>query len=117
MAQNVTTTLSSKSMIVEIHRDKPTIIIGERINPTGRKKVLAALQPGDFESVRKDALNQVNAGVAMVDINAGVPDADEVTQLSQVMQQAMAVTDVPLCIDTPNPAALEAALELYQGKA
>ena len=105
MTHNLTTTLSSKSKIVEIHRDKPTIIIGERINPTGRKKVLAALQSGDFESVRKDALNQVNAGAAMIDINAGVPDADEITLLSQVMEEVMAVTDVPLCIDTANPAA------------
>ena len=117
MTHNLTTTLSSKSKIVEIHRDKPTIIIGERINPTGRKKVLAALQSGNFESVRDDALNQVNAGAAMLDINAGVPDADEITLLSQVMEAVMAVTDVPLCIDTANPAALEAALQLYQGKA
>jgi len=117
MAQNLKTTLSSKSKTVEIHRDKPTIIIGERINPTGRKKVLAALQSGDFESVRKDALSQESAGAAMLDINAGVPDSDEVALLSQVMQEVMAVTDVPLCIDTANPAALEAALKLYQGKA
>ena len=117
MAQNLTTTLSSKSKTLEIHRDKPTIIIGERINPTGRKKVLAALQSGDFESVRKDALSQVSAGAAMLDINAGVPDADEVALLSQVMQEVMAVTDIPLCFDTANPAALETALNLYQGKA
>lgn len=84
MTQNLTTTLSSKSKTVEIHRDKPTIIIGERINPTGRRKVLAALQSGDFESVRIDTLNQASAGASKLDINVGVPDADDVALLIKV---------------------------------
>jgi 5-methyltetrahydrofolate--homocysteine methyltransferase len=116
MTNNLTTIVSSATKTVEISRDKPTVIIGERINPTGRKKVLAALQAGDFEQVRKDALSQVAAGAPMLDVNAGVPGADEPALLQQVLQTVMDATDVPLCIDTANPQALEAALKLYQGK-
>ncbi len=117
MSTHLTTTISSANSVVEISRDKPTVIIGERINPTGRKKVLAALQQGDFELVKHDAINQVAAGAAILDINAGVPGTDEVALLPQVMKVAMAAVDVPLCIDTANPKALAAALELYEGKA
>ena len=117
MSTNLTTIISSASKTVEINRDKPTIIIGERINPTGRKKVLAALKEGNFDLVKHDALRQVAAGAAILDINAGVPGADEVLLLPQVMKVAMAAVDVPLCIDTANPQALAAALELYEGKA
>lgn len=117
MSQNLTTTISSQSKTVVINRDKPTVIIGERINPTGRKKVMAALEAGDFDLVRQDAVDQVNAGAAVLDINAGVPDADEVTLLQKVMQTVIEVVEVPLCIDTNNPAALAAALSMYEGKA
>jgi len=117
MANNLTTELSSKSKSVKISRDHPTIIIGERINPTGRKVVLAALREGNFEIVRQDAISQVNAGAAVLDVNAGVPGADEPVLLAQVMQAVMSVVDVPLCIDTANPKALDAALKLYEGKA
>lgn len=117
MSQNLTTTISSQSKTIEINRDKPTVIIGERINPTGRKKVMAALEAGDFDLVRQDAVAQVNAGAAVLDINAGVPDADEVTLLQKVMQTVIEVVEVPLCIDTNNPAALAAALSMYEGKA
>jgi 5-methyltetrahydrofolate--homocysteine methyltransferase len=117
MAINLTTTLSNKGKTVAINRDKPTVVIGERINPTGRKVVLAALQAGDFSIVRQDALAQVEAGAAVLDVNAGVPGADEPVLLAQVMQEVMTVVDVPLCIDTANPQALEAALKLYDGKA
>jgi 5-methyltetrahydrofolate--homocysteine methyltransferase len=92
-------------------------MIGERINPTGRKIVLQALQEGNFEMVRQDAVAQVEAGATVLDVNAGVPGTDEVALLTQVMQEVMAVVDVPLCIDTANPQALEAALKLYDGKA
>lgn len=112
-----TTIISSATMQIEISREKPTVLIGERINPTGRKKVLAALEAGDFEIVRKDAIKQVEAGATVLDVNAGVPGADEVALLSRVMQEVMEVVDVPLCIDTANPEALEAALKLYPGKA
>jgi 5-methyltetrahydrofolate--homocysteine methyltransferase len=117
MPENLTTIVSSATQTVEISRDQPTAIIGERINPTGRKQVLAALQAGNFEQIRQDALAQVAAGAAILDVNAGVPGADEPKLLQQVLQTVMKVTDVPLSIDTANPAALEAALSIYQGKA
>ncbi|MBT3187582.1 MAG: dihydropteroate synthase [Anaerolineae bacterium] len=117
MLENKKTILSSKTKTVEICRDNPTVLIGERINPTGRKVVLAALQEGNFEMVRQDAIKQVEAGATVLDVNAGVPGADEVALLSQVMQEVMSVVDAPLCIDTANPQALEAALKLYEGKA
>jgi len=117
MTENLTTTIASKTKTVEISRERPTIIIGERINPTGRKKVLTALQAGEFDLVRTDALSQVQAGASVLDVNAGVPGADEKTLLQQVMRTVMEVTDVPLCIDTADPAALEAALSIYEGSA
>lgn len=117
MAENLTTVVSSASQNVKIHRDGPTVIIGERINPTGRKVVLAALKDGNFDIVRQDALDQVAAGASVLDVNAGVPGADEPVLLQQVMRTVMDVTDVPLCIDTADPHALEAALKLYTGKA
>jgi 5-methyltetrahydrofolate--homocysteine methyltransferase len=117
MSQNLTTTISYQSKVVDISRDKPTVIIGERINPTGRKKVLAALEAGDFDIVKQDAVNQVKAGAAVLDVNAGVPDADEVTLLQKVIETVIEVVDVPLCIDTNNPEALAAALSMYEGKA
>jgi len=79
--------------------------------------VLAALQAGNFDIVRKDALDQVAAGAAVLDVNAGVPGADEPVLLQQVMRTVMEVVDVPLCIDTADPDALAAALAIYQGKA
>ena len=117
MPKNLTTTLTSATQTVGINRDNPTIIIGERINPTGRKQVLAALQAGNFDIVRQDALAQVAAGAAVLDVNAGVPDADEPELLKQVLHTVMEVTDAPLCIDTANPVALAKALALYKGKA
>jgi 5-methyltetrahydrofolate--homocysteine methyltransferase len=117
MPENLRTIVSSKTKTVEIHREGPTIIIGERINPTGRKLVQAALQEGNFEIVRQDALNQVAVGAPILDVNAGVPSADEPALLCDVMRTVMEVTDVPLCIDTADPEALSAALSLYEGKA
>jgi 5-methyltetrahydrofolate--homocysteine methyltransferase len=116
MAEDVTTTITSEKQTVEISRQRATVIIGERINPTGRKKVLAALKEGDFEMVRKDARDQVAAGALLLDVNAGVPGTDEAELLVKVMREVMDVTDVPLCIDTADPVALEAALGVYQGK-
>jgi len=117
MTENLKTLLSSKTKTVEIHRDLPTVIIGERINPTGRKAVLEALRAGNFDIVRQDAIAQVAAGATVLDVNAGVPGADEPELLTQVMAAVMAVTDVPLSIDTADPKALAAALAVYQGKA
>ncbi len=117
MATNLTTVVSSKTKTVEINREKPTVIIGERINPTGRKKVLTALQEGNFDIVREDATSQVEAGATILDVNAGVPGADEPALLKQVLNTVMEITDVPLCIDTADPEALAGALSLYEGKA
>lgn len=117
MIENLTTLVSSKTKKVEINRSKSTVIIGERINPTGRKLMLKALQAGDFNMVRTDAISQVEAGAKMLDVNAGVPGADEPALLKQLISTVMEVTDVPLCIDTADPKALEAALKFYEGKA
>jgi 5-methyltetrahydrofolate--homocysteine methyltransferase len=117
MQPNLTTTVSYKNKTVKINRDLPTTIIGERINPTGRKKVLQALQQGDFDIVRQDAINQVQAGAGLLDVNAGVPGADEPALLEQILRIVMEVSDVPLCIDTANPQALARALFVYEGKA
>lgn len=117
MTTNQKTILSYKDKKVEISRDLPTVMIGERINPTGRKAVLKTLEEGNFDMVRQDAIAQVAAGAPVLDVNAGVPGMDEVKLLSQVMQEVLSVVDVPLCIDTANPQALEAALKLYDGKA
>jgi len=117
MTQNLTTLLKSKTKTIQINRDLPTAIIGERINPTGRKAVLEALQAGNFEIVRKDALDQVAAGAVALDINAGVPGADEPVLIQQIIRNVLEVVDVPLCFDTANPLALAAALSIYEGKA
>jgi 5-methyltetrahydrofolate--homocysteine methyltransferase len=116
MTNNLTTVVSSKTKSVEINRANPTVIIGERINPTGRKLMQKALQAGDFDIVRKDAAAQVEAGAKILDVNAGVPGADEPELLKTVLTTVMEVTDVPLCIDTADPLALEAALKHYEGK-
>jgi 5-methyltetrahydrofolate--homocysteine methyltransferase len=117
MPDNLTTIISSRGQTVEINREKPAVIIGERINPTGRKKVLLALKVGKFGLVRDDAISQVKAGAKVLDVNAGVPGVDEPVLIQQVMRTVMEVTDVPLCIDTADPAALEAALSIYEGTA
>jgi 5-methyltetrahydrofolate--homocysteine methyltransferase len=117
MEENLTTTLSSPTRQVDINRDLPTVIIGERINPTGRRAMMQALQAGDFDMVRKDARDQVAAGATVLDVNAGVPGANEPELLRYVMDAVMSVTDVPLCIDTADPEALQAALATYSGKA
>jgi len=116
MANNLTTTVSSAATTVTICRGQPTVKIGERINPTGRKAVLAALQAGNFDLVRADAIAQVEAGATILDVNAGLPGADESQLMQQVIAAVRAVTDVPLCIDTPNPQVLAAALAVYSGK-
>lgn len=80
------------------------------------KKLLKALKQGDFDIVRRDAERQVAAGAKILDVNAGVPGADEVELLNQVLTTVMETTEVPLCIDTADPEALEAALSIYEGK-
>lgn len=111
------TILSSKTKTVVVSPEKPFVIIGERINPTGRKKLAEELAAGDFSRVRSDALAQVEAGAHVLDVNSGVPGADEPSVMRQAVQMVMDTVDTPLCFDSPNPAVLEAALAIYSGKA
>ena len=111
------TTVTSASQAVTIGRNGPVRIIGERINPTGRKQLMAALQEGDLDVVRKDAKAQIEAGAAILDVNAGVPGADEPALMRKMIASVHEVTDAPLCIDSPDPRTLEAGLKAYDGKA
>lgn len=110
------TTLASAGRQVVIGPDRPFVIIGERINPTGRRALAAELQQGDFERVRADALAQIEAGAAMLDVNAGVPGADEPRLLIEVVERVQEVADVPLSIDSSVADALAAALPRCRGK-
>ncbi len=92
------------------------MIIGERINPTGRKKLAEEMAAGNYETVIADAIAQVEAGAQMLDVNAGIPLADEPAILAEAIQLVQGVTDVPLSIDSSIVAALEAGLSVYQGK-
>ena len=92
------------------------VIVGERINPTGRKKLAAALQAGDMALVLESAAAQVAAGAEVLDINVGVPGLDDVAMLPKVVSVVAEAMGVPICIDTPNPAALAAALKVVPGK-
>ncbi len=117
MAKNLTTLVTSKTRTVEIQRNNPTVIIGERINPTGRKKLLSELKEGKFTIVKNDAVAQVEAGAKIIDVNAGVPGADEEALLKDMIYAVMDATDMPLCFDTADNKALETALSIYEGKA
>ncbi len=92
------------------------MIIGEKINPTGRKKLAAALKEGDFEYVKQIALNQVAAGADILDVNVGIPGGDEVDLLPKVAKIVSETVDVPLCLDSANPDALAAALKVLPGR-
>jgi 5-methyltetrahydrofolate--homocysteine methyltransferase len=109
--------ISSKSKTVLIGPDQPFAIIGERINPTGRKLLASEMAAGNYERVIKDALAQVEAGAQILDINAGIPLADEPAILAQTIQIVQSVTDIPLSIDSSIVAALESGLNAYNGKA
>jgi 5-methyltetrahydrofolate--homocysteine methyltransferase len=110
------TVVSSATREVVIGFDRPFCVIGERINPTGRKKLAAQMAAGDFSQVEADALAQVAAGASMLDVNAGIPLADEPAILAQTIKLVQSLTDVPLAIDSSIVAALEAGLAVYQGK-
>lgn len=110
------TILTSPTKTVRIGPDHPFVIIGERINPTGRKLLAAEMAVGNYDRVRKDALAQVEAGAHMLDVNAGIPLADEPAILAEAIRIAQTVTDVPLCIDSSIVKALEAGLAAYKGK-
>lgn len=111
------TKLIVKDQEVLIGANHPFVIIGERINPTRRKKLAAGMAGGDFSIVREDARRQVEAGAQVLDVNAGIPGADETDLLRAAVEAVIDEVTVPLCIDTANPEALEAALKVYPGKA
>ncbi len=112
-----TTTISSATREVHIGFDQPFVIIGERINPTGRKILAEEMKNGDYSRVEADAMAQVEAGAHMLDVNAGIPLADEPRILAEAVQLVQSITDVPLSIDSSIVEALEAGLSVYQGKA
>ena len=111
------TVLSSPGKEVVIGFDRPFVVIGERINPTGRKKLAAEIAAGDFSTVESDAVAQVAAGAHVLDVNAGVPTADEARLMTDMVKRVQGLVDVPLCIDSSMVPALEAGLAAYNGKA
>jgi 5-methyltetrahydrofolate--homocysteine methyltransferase len=111
------TLLSSYSREVVIGFERPFVLIGERINPTGRKLLAEEMKNGDFSRVERDALAQVAAGAKMLDVNAGIPLADEPALLAKAIELVQSLTDVPLSIDSSIVEALEAGLAVYRGKA
>ncbi|HKL55396.1 MAG: methyltetrahydrofolate cobalamin methyltransferase [Roseovarius sp.] len=117
------TVVESKTKTAIIGFDQPFCVIGERINPTGRKKLAAELEAGDFSTVEKDALAQVAAGATVLDINAGVvynsnpnPNETEPPLMTKIIELVQGLVDVPLCIDSSVPAALEAGLAACEGR-
>lgn len=110
------TKISSKNKTVIISGDHQTTLIGERINPTGKKSMAQALVNGDLDYVLEEARSQVEAGADVLDVNVGTAQVDEVKMLPEVVKLVMKEVDVPLCIDSGSPAALEAALKVYEGK-
>ena len=111
------TVISSRSREVVIGFEQPFAVIGERINPTGRKLLAEEMKAGDYSRVEADALAQVAAGATILDVNAGIPLADEPAIMAKSIKLLQSITDVPLCIDSSIVAALEAGLDAYEGKA
>lgn len=111
------TVLSSPGRTVTIGHDQPFCIIGERINPTGRKKFQLQLREGDLSAIEKDVADQIAGGADVLDVNMGVPLTDEPALLSKAITLIQSITDVPICIDSSIIEALQAGLETYQGKA
>ncbi len=111
------TVLQSRSRTVTIAIDKPFCVIGERINPTGRKAFAQELREGNLDQVIEDADAQIAMGADMLDVNAGIPLVDEAELLAKMIRLLQAHTDIPLCIDSSVIEALEAGLDAYEGKA
>lgn len=109
--------LTSRSKTVEIDKSLPTVLIGERINPTGRKKLANEIREGSFLSVKREALNQIKAGANVLDVNMGVGGIDEAQAMKTAVTEIAQLTDAPLAIDTGNVEALEAGLRAYPGRA
>ncbi len=110
------TRISSATKEVIVSDERPTVLIGERINPSGKKKLAEALKAGNLDIVRKEARAQAEAGADILDVNVNIFGVDEVTLLPQAVQAVMETVDIPLCLDSANPEALEAALKVYKGK-
>ena len=110
------TIISSKTKRATISTDGPFVVIGEKINPTGRKKLAAALQEGNLDYVRELATKQIEAGADILDVNVGMAGTDDVEYLPKIVKMLVDEFDIPLCLDTPNPKALAAALPLVQGR-
>jgi 5-methyltetrahydrofolate--homocysteine methyltransferase len=108
--------VSSAKREVLITAGGPTVLVGERINPSGKKKLADALKNSDFDVICKEAIAQVEAGADILDINVACPGVDEIAVLPKVVKKVMASVDVPLCIDINNPGALKEALKVYKGK-
>lgn len=111
------TVVSSPTRETVIGFGRPFVMIGERINPTGRKMLAAEMREGDFSRVERDAVAQVEAGAQMLDVNAGIPLADEPAILAETVRLVQGLVDVPLSIDSSIVEALAAGLEAYEGKA
>ena len=109
--------LASRSKTVTIDKNLPTVLIGERINPTGRKKLAAEIREGSLLGVKRDALNQVKAGAKILDVNMGVGGIDQAKMMAQAVKEIARITDAPLSIDTGDAAALEAGLKNFPGRA
>ena len=110
------TTLKSAKREVKIGIDRPFVMIGEKINPTGHKKLAAALTEGNFDYVREIAERQIAWGADVLDVNVGVPGIDEPAMIKKVVELVASITDVPLCIDSGNPDVLQAGLAAAPGK-
>ncbi len=110
------TKLTSATKEVIISDERPTVLIGERINPAGKKKLAESLKTGNMDIVRKEAIEQVKAGADVLDVNVTVFGMDETPMLPQAVKTVIEVADIPLCIDSANAEALKAALKIYKGK-
>lgn len=111
------TLLEGVQRTVTIAPSLPTVLIGERINPTGRKKLAESLRAGDLGIVEREALAQATEGAGIIDVNVGLTDVDEASLLPGAVRVASTATGLPICIDSANAAALEAALKICPGKA
>jgi 5-methyltetrahydrofolate--homocysteine methyltransferase len=110
------TVVRSDKKVVTIDIEEALVIIGEKINPTGRKKMAEALQTGNWDYVQTLAIDQVKAGADVLDVNVGVAGLDDVALMPEVVKLVAGCVDVPLCLDSPNPKALEAGLAVVTGK-
>lgn len=110
------TILSGTQVTLEVSPEKPTVVIGERINPTRKKELTMTLREGNLELVEKEALGQKEEGADVIDVNVGAPGVDEVAVLPAAVKLAAEVTGLPVSIDSSNPSAIEAALKVCPGK-